>query len=281
MKKLALSILVAAGLIFTSTQAEAQLKLPQASSTQFILQDLGIEQISVVYQRPSARGRVIFGDLVPYNEIWRTGANNATNITFQSEVMIEGQKLEAGTYALFTIPGEDEWTIIFNNNAKQWGAYTYDKADDVLRVKVKPKALETPVETFTIEFDDIHEQSLDLSLSWEKTKVSFNIAVDQKEEILASIDEAMKGEKKPYFQAAMYYFSNGLDMAKSVEWVKEADKGNKNAPHIKYWKSIILSKAGDKTGAIKAAEEGLKMAKDSNNQEYVKLNMHALEAAKK
>jgi len=118
MKKLALSILVAAGLIFTSTQAEAQLKLPQASSTQFILQDLGIEQISVVYQRPSARGRVIFGDLVPYNEIWRTGANNATNITFQSEVMIEGQKLEAGTYALFTIPGEDEWTIIFNNNAK-------------------------------------------------------------------------------------------------------------------------------------------------------------------
>ena len=281
MKKLALSILVAAGLVLTSSHAEAQLKLPQPSSTQFILQDLGIEQISVVYQRPSAKGRTIFGDLVPYDQIWRTGANNATNITFQSEVMIEGQKLAAGTYALFTIPGKEEWTIIFNNNAKQWGAYTYDKADDVLRVKVKPKSLETPVETFTIEFDNVHEQSVDLSLSWEKTKVAFNVAVDQKAEILASIDEAMKGDKKPYFQAAMYYFGNDLDLKKTVEWMKEADKGNTKAPHIKYWKSLVLAKAGDKAGAVKAAEEGLEIAKASNNQEYVKLNTQALEAAKK
>lgn len=281
MKKLALSILVAAGLVLTASQAEAQLKLPQPSSTQFILQDLGTEQISVVYQRPSAKGRVIFGDLVPYDQIWRTGANDATNITFQSEVMIEGKKLEASTYALFTIPGKEEWTIVFNTNAKQWGAYTYNAEDDVLRVKVKPTTLESPVETFTIEFDDVHEQSLDLSLSWEKTKVSFNIAVDQKEEIMADIEEAMKGDKKPYFQAAMYYFSNDIDMQKTVAWMKEADKGNTKAPHIKYWKSIVLAKAGDKAGAIKAAEEGLAIAKASNNQEYVKLNTQALEAAKK
>ncbi len=281
MKKLALTILVAAGLLFTATQAEAQLKLPQASSTQFILQDLGIEQISVVYQRPSAKGRTIFGGLVPYDQIWRTGANNATNITFPSEVMIEGQKLPAGTYALFTIPGKTEWTIIFNNNAKQWGAYTYDKADDVLRVKVKPKTLASPVETFTIEFEDVLEQSTDLALSWENTRVSFNISVDQKEEILAGIDEAMKGEKKPYFQAAMYYFSNNIDIKKSVEWINEADKGNTQAPHIKYWKSLVLAKAGDKAGAVKAAEEGLAMAKAADNQEYVKLNTQALEDAKK
>lgn len=281
MKKLALNILVAAGLVFTSSQAEAQLKLPQPSSTQFILQDLGIEQVSVVYQRPSAKGRTVFGELVPYGQIWRTGANDATNITFQSEVSIEGQKLPAGTYALFTIPGKDEWTIVFNNNAKQWGAYTYEEADDVLRVKVKPQTLPSHVETFTIEFDNVHEQELDLSLSWEKTKVSFNIAVDQKQEILASIDEAMKGQKKPYFQAAMYYFANDLDMQKAVEWMKEADKGNTKAPHVKYWKSLVLAKAGDKAGAIKAAEEGLAMAKAANNQEYVKLNTQALNAAKK
>lgn len=281
MKKLALSILVATGLVFASSQAEAQLKLPQPSSTQFILQDLGIEQVSVVYQRPSAKGRTIFGGLVPYDQIWRTGANNATNITFQREVMIEGQKLDAGTYALFTIPGKDEWTIIFNNNAKQWGAYTYDKADDVLRVKVKPITLDAPIETFIIEFEDVHEQSVDLSLSWEKTKVTFNISVDEKAELIANIDEAMKGEKKPYFQAAMFYFSNDIDITKAVAWIKEADKGNTKAPHVKYWKSLVLAKAGDKAGAVKAAEEGLAMAKAADNQEYVKLNTQALEAAKK
>ncbi|MGN0020199.1 MAG: DUF2911 domain-containing protein [Sphingobacterium hotanense] len=281
MKKIALTLLLASGLIFSAQQADAQIKLPPASSTQFILQDLGISQVSVVYQRPNMKGRTIFGDLVPYNQIWRTGANNATNITFQSDVKIEGQNLEAGTYALFTIPGKEEWTIIFNKNAKQWGAYTYDKADDVLRVKVKPRALTNPIETFTIAFEEVNDQNLKACLLWEKTKVSFLIEVDQKAEILASIDEAMQGEKKPYFQAAQYYYTHGLDIKKAAEWMVEADKGNTKAPHIKYWKSLILAKAGDKKGAIKAAEEGLKMAKSQNNGEYVKLNTQALEAAKK
>lgn len=281
MKKIALTLLLASGLIFSAQQADAQIKLPPASSTQFILQDLGISQVSVVYQRPNMKGRTIFGDLVPYDQIWRTGANNATNITFQSDVKIEGQNLEAGTYALFTIPGKEEWTIIFNKNAKQWGAYTYDKADDVLRVKVKPRALTNPIETFTIAFEEVNDQNLKACLLWEKTKVSFLIEVDQKAEILASIDEAMQGEKKPYFQAAQYYYTHGLDIKKAAEWMVEADKGNTKAAHIKYWKSLILAKAGDKKGAIKAAEEGLKMAKSQNNGEYVKLNTQALEAAKK
>jgi len=281
MKKIALTLLLASGLIFSAQQADAQIKLPPASSTQFILQDLGISQVSVVYQRPNMKGRKIFGDLVPYDQIWRTGANNATNITFQSDVKIEGQALEAGTYALFTLPGKEEWTIIFNKNAKQWGAYTYDKADDVLRVKVKPRALTNPIETFTIAFEEVNDQNLKACLLWEKTKVSFLIEVNQKAEILASIDEAMRGEKKPYFQAAQYYYTHGLDIKKAAEWMVEADKGNSKAPHIKYWKSLILAKAGDKKGAIKAAEEGLKMAKSQNNGEYVKLNTQALEAAKK
>lgn len=281
MKKIALTLLLASGLIFSAQQADAQIKLPPASSTQFILQDLGISQVSVVYQRPNMKGRKIFGDLVPYDQIWRTGANNATNITFQSDVKIEGQALEAGTYALFTLPGKEEWTIIFNKNAKQWGAYTYDKADDVLRVKVKPRALTNPIETFTIAFEEVNDQNLKACLLWEKTKVSFLIEVDQKAEILASIDEAMRGEKKPYFQTAQYYYTHGLDIKKAAEWMVEADKGNSKAPHIKYWKSLILAKAGDKKGAIKAAEEGLKMAKSQNNGEYVKLNTQALEAAKK
>ncbi|MEI5985548.1 DUF2911 domain-containing protein [Sphingobacterium sp. PU5-4] len=281
MKKLAFTLLLATGLLFHAQHADAQIKLPPASSTQFIIQDLGISQVSIIYQRPNIKGRKVFGDLVPYNQIWRTGANNATNITFQDEVKIEGQTLAAGTYAMFTIPTEKEWTIIFNSNAKQWGAYTYDKADDVLRVKVKPIKLKDKVESFTISFDDVNDQHMKTSLAWENTKVSFLIEVDQKAEILASIDSAMKGEKKPYFQAAQYYFTHNVDVKKAAEWMVEADKGNTKAPHIKYWKSLILAKAGDKAGAVKAAQEGLEMAKRDKNSEYIKLNTQALQAAQK
>lgn len=281
MKKIAFTLLLASGLFFSVQDADAQIKLPPASSTQFIIQDLGISQVSIIYQRPNIKGRKIFGDLVPYNQIWRTGANNATNITFQDEVKIEGKTLAAGTYALFTIPTKNEWTIIFNSNAKQWGAYTYDQADDVLRIKVKPVTLKDKVESFTISFDEVNDQHMKTSLAWENTKVSFMIEVDQKTEIMASIDEAMQGNKKPYFQAAQYYHTHNIDAKKAAEWMVEADKGNTNAPHIKYWKSLILAKAGDKAGAIKAAQEGIEMAKKEKNSEYVKLNTQALQAAQK
>ncbi|MFZ4263156.1 DUF2911 domain-containing protein [Sphingobacterium sp. HJSM2_6] len=279
MKKISLTLLILVGVLCCT--AQAQLKLPPASTTQFIIQDLGVHQVSIIYQRPSIKGRVVFGDLVPFNQIWRTGANNATNITFQSEVMIEGQKLAEGTYALFTIPNKNEWTIIFNKNAKQWGSYKYDENDDVLRIKVKPVAIKDKIETFTISFDDVKDQSTKVSLAWENTKVAFNISVDQSKEIIANIEEAMNGEKKPYFQAAQYYFNNNLDIQKAASWIVEADKGNTQAAHIKYWKSLILKKSGDQAGAIKAAEEGIAMAKKDNNTEYVTLNTKALQAAKK
>lgn len=281
MKKIAFSLILASSLLFTSLNAEAQLQLPPASSTQTVTQGLGISKVDLTYQRPSAKGRVVFGELVPYNAVWRTGANNATAITFGSEVSIEGQKLAAGTYGLFTIPGKTEWTIIFNKNAKQWGAYTYKQEDDVLRVKVKPSVLKDKVETFTISFDDVKDQSLKTTLAWENTKVAFNVVVDQKAEIMASIESAMQGEKKPYFQAAQYYYNNNLDIKKAAAWMIEADKGNDKAPHIKYWKSLILAKSGDKAAAAKAAQEGIDIAKASNNAEYIKLNTNALKAAQK
>ena len=282
MKKFALTVLLATGLLINHQQAQGQEKIfPPASSTQFVIQDLGISQVSVIYQRPNMKGRTIFGGLVPYDQIWRTGANNATNITFQDEVKIQGNTLPAGTYALFTLPGKTEWTIIFNSNAKQWGAYTYNKEDDILRIKVKPELLQNNVESFTINFEEVNDQSMLTALTWEKTKVSFLIEVDQKAKILAAIDEAMKGSNQPFFQAAQYYYNHNLAIDKAVLWINQADKGNKDAAHIKYWKSLILTKAGDKAGAEKAALEGIKMAESANNSEYIKLNNQALEAAKK
>lgn len=280
MKKAFLSIATVALLFVGTEMAQAQVKLPPASSTTTITQGLGIKNISLTYQRPNMNGRKIFGTLVPYNEVWRTGANNIPSITFQEEVTIEGNTVPAGTYGLFTIPSANEWTVVLSKNPKQWGAYQYKPEEDFLRFKVKPQKLADQVETFTITFDDVTPKSTKLSMAWENTKIGFTIQTDQSKEIMASIDQAMQGEKKPYFQAAQYYFNNNLDIKKAAEWVKSADQGNTGAPHIKYWKSRILNKSGDKDGARKAAQEGIEMATKANNGEYIKLNTQALNEAK-
>lgn len=280
MKKTILSIATVALLFLGTEISQAQVKLPPASSTATITQGLGIKNILLSYQRPNIKGRKVFGGLVPYNEVWRTGANNIPNITFEEAVNIEGNVVPAGTYGIFTIPTTSEWTIILSKNPKQWGAYQYKQEDDFLRFKVKPQTLSNKVETFTISFDEVTTNSTKVSLAWENTKVAFTIKVDQSKEIMASIDQAMQGEKKPYFQAAQYYFNNNLDIKKATEWAKLADEGNTGAPHIKYWKSRILAKAGDKAGAKQAAQEGIEMAKKANNGEYIKLNTEALNAVK-
>jgi len=281
MKKTLLSLFCAGALVSAVPEAGAQVKLPPASSTAKIEQGVGIKTISLVYQRPNANNRVIFGDLVPYDEVWRTGANGIPVITFQEEVAVAGRKVPAGTYGIFTIPAKKgDWTVILTKNASQWGAYQYKKEEDLLRFPAKQTKTKDRVETFTMAFENTTPKGTDLTLAWENTKVSFSIAVDQSKEIMASVDEAMKGDKKPYFAAAQYYFANNLDIKKAVEWVNEADKAQK-AAYIKYWRSRILLKAGDKAGAAQVAQEGIEMAKTENNPEYVKLNTQALKDAQK
>lgn len=281
MNKTLLSIFAASALFFMLQTADAQVKLPPASSTQTITQGVGIKKISLTYQRPNINGRVVFGELVPYGEVWRTGANNIPTITFEEEVSIEGNKVPAGTYGLFTIPNKSDWTIILSKNVQQWGAYQYKQEEDFLRFNVKPRKTAQKVETFTINFGDVTPSSTNVILAWENTQVEFAIKVDQSTEIIASLEQAMQGEKKPYFQAAQYYFSNGLDLKKAVAWINEADKGNDKAPYIKYWKARILLKAGDKAGATQAAKEGIAIAEKANNGEYIKLNNQVLSEAAK
>ena len=281
MKKIALSFLLAGALFMAAQETQAQAIFPAASSGTQIEQGIGIKKIHLNYHRPNRNGRTIFGELVPYNQVWRTGANECTTVTFEEEVNIAGHQVPAGTYGLFSIPSKGgDWTIILNKNADQWGAYTYKESEDFLRFAAKSEKLSKPVETFTIAFENVTPNHADISLSWENVKVSFPISVDQSAEIKASIAEAMKGDKKPYFAAAQYYYNNNLDIKQAAEWVTEADKGNTKAPHIKYWKARILLKAGDKTGAIQAATEGVAMAKAANNDEYVKLNTQFLKEAK-
>ncbi|WP_343540241.1 DUF2911 domain-containing protein [Sphingobacterium thalpophilum] len=281
MKKSFFTIATAAVLLLTANAASAQLKLPAASSAQTVTQGLGIENVTLSYSRPSMNGRKIFGELVPYNEVWRTGANTNTTLTFEGDVSLNGHKLAAGTYAFFTIPNKSEWTVIISKNTKQWGAYTYNQAEDALRFNVKPQTLNTAVETFTISFDNVTPTSAVLSLAWEKTAIKVDLKVEQQAKILASIDEAMKGEKKPYFAAAQYYFNNNLDLNKALVWFDEAAKAQPKAAHVLYWKAKAQLKAGDKKGAIETATKGVEVATEGKNSEYIKLNTQVLNAAKK
>lgn len=267
--------------LFATSKVSAQIKLPPASSAQTVTQSLGISKATLVYSRPNMNGRQIFGGLVPYGEVWRTGANTVTTLTIEGDVAVGGQTLPAGTYGILTIPTQNEWTVIFSKNSKQWGAYTYDEAEDQLRFKVKPQTLSHAVESFTIDFSDATPTSTVLNISWEKTKISFEITYDQDAEIMASIDDAMKGERKPYFQAAQYYYNNNKDLNKAVEWMNEASKASPDAPHIYYWKARVQLKAGDKAGAVATAQQGIEVAKKANNSEYVNLNTQVLEEARK
>ena len=258
-----------------------ELKMPQASTAQTITQAFGLGSITVNYSRPNTKGRKIFGALEPYGSVWRTGANSATTITTTEAIQLEGKDLAAGTYGIFTIPGANEWTVIINKGAKQWGAYEYKAEEDLFRVTVKPTKLKDKVETFSIQLADVYPTKAKLQLMWENTAISINLTTDIDSKIMAGIDEAMKGDKKPYFAAAQYYFENGKDLGKALEWASAAEASDPKAPYYKLWKGRIQLKMGDKKGASVTASEGIKVAEEAKNAEYVRLNSALLAETKK
>ena len=261
--------------------AFGQLKLPQVSSSQTVVQEFGLGTVTVKYSRPNVKGRNVFSDLAPYGEVWRTGANTATVLTFSEDISLEGNPVKAGEYALFTIPGKDSWTIILNKGTKQWGAYQYKESDDALRFKVKPSKLNDKAESFTILFSDVTPTSAKLNLLWDDTKVSIGMLTEVDGKVMASISEAMKGEKKPYFESAIYYYDNGKDLNMALEWMNAIPAADQKTPWYKYWKARIQLKSGDKAGAATSAKEGIEIAKGMNIPEYIRLNTSVLAQANK
>lgn len=274
--------MIIVGMLSIGYPTQAQLRLPPSSSSQTVVQSLGITSVTLTYHRPNSSGRQVFGNLVPYGEVWRTGANTIPVLTFDDDVTVAGTTVPAGTYGLLTIPGEKEWTVIFSKNSEQWGAYNYTPEEDLFRFTVKPEQLNKPRETFVMEFSSVSPNQARLDISWEYTQIRFDLTVDQDVEIMAAIDQAMRGENKPYFQAAQYYYNNDKDISKALEWIDAADQPSPNpVPYIKYWKARIQLKAGDKEGAIATAEESIAIAKKQNNEEYVRLNGQVIEEAKR
>lgn len=271
-------------IVVLGVQAESKaqgIKMPAPSSGQTLIQDFGLGKITLNYSRPSMKGRKIFGALEPYDIVWRTGANSATVITFSEDVTIEGKNIPAGEYGLFSIPNKTEWTVILSKTSKTWGAYTYNQADDFARFKVKPQTLGTPIETFTIQFANVKPTTAKLQLMWENTAVSLNLSTSVDDKVMASIDAAMKSDKKPYFQAAQYYFENGKDLATALSWMNEAEKADPKAPWVRLWKGRVQLKMGDKAGAQATAQSGIAIATEIKNAEYIRLNTQLLAEAKK
>lgn len=238
---------------------------PAASPSCNLKQRIGLTDIEVDYSRPSMKGRTIFGALVPFGEVWRTGANGSTKISFSTPVKLQGHDIPAGKYALYTIPGELQWTIILSTNTSLFGAFGYTNANDLVRFQVDPVHVGVSIETFAIEFNHIRDESAILELVWEHTVVPIQLEVDVTSKVLPQIDAAMAvpGKKQAgfYFQAAAFYFNHDQDLKKALEWL---DAGLEDKPAIAYellnLKAKILAKQGDKEGAIAAAKKSSELA---------------------
>lgn len=278
MKKLLLGFALM-GLFVTGT---AQVKTPQASPFSKTEQVVGLTNVEIEYSRPGVKGRTIYGDLVPFGKHWRTGANANTIIGFNNDVEINGKKLAAGKYALFTTPKADSWDVIFYNDTNNWGLpQKWDDAKVALTTTVKPVALSGSVETFTIEVSNITNNSATLDLVWEKTRVSVPFNVPTQDLAMASIEKTLAGPSmSDYFSAAQYYYQSDKDMKKALLWINNAVSMTPAGKDTPFWylrlKSLIQAKLGDKKGAIETAKYSLEGAKKAGNADYEKMNKDSI-----
>ena len=274
------NLALASSLCLMIIGAQAQpIKTPQPSPSQTIKQDFGISSIELSYSRPSMKGRKIFGDLVPFGQVWRTGANGVTRIKFADDVTVGGQPLKAGEYAIYTIPNEKEWEVIISNGINNSGT-VYKQAEDVVRFKVKSIKLDQPVETFTMQFANVRSNSAELHIIWEKTAVAIPVVTDVDKKVMAQIDNAMNKDNHPYYQAAMYYMESGRDLNQAVTWFNKALEQNPNAYWIYHQKANALAKLGKKDEAKATAQKSMDLAKAEKNEDYVKLNQKLIESLK-
>jgi len=276
MKKLFLLVFV---LTFTIS-ANAQVKTPAPSTSQKITQTVGLTDVTLEYSRPSMRDRLIFGGLVPYDKLWRTGANANTKITFSEDVTIGDSELKAGTYAIFTKPNAQSWEIYFYSDSSNWGTpQEWDESKVAAKVKASIYPMPTNIETFTMSFDDVANDSANLGLLWEKTYVAVNIKVHTDKMVTKSIEKVMGGPSaNDYYAAAVYYLQADKDIEKSKNWI---DKAIELREEPAFWyhrqQSLIYAKSGDKKGAIKAAKTSLELATEAGNDDYIALNTKSIQ----
>ncbi|WP_139959474.1 DUF2911 domain-containing protein [Flavicella sediminum] len=261
-----------------SVGMSAQVVTPQPSPFSKVEQKVGLTDVTLEYSRPGVRGRAIFGDLVPFGKLWRTGANKNTSITFSTDVNFGDKNIKAGTYALFTIPNKDSWEIILYADASNWGTPAPEKwseAQVAVRVNAKPMDLPFSVDTFTIDINSIHVNGAALEIIWDKVVVSVPFTVPTDRIVSKSIEDTLNGPgKNDYYAAAAYYLEVGKDIKQAKTWIDLAveEYGDKVPFWILRRQALIHAKSGSKKSAIKAAKKSLELAKEAGNVDYVKMN---------
>ena len=292
--KRSLVVTVVLSVLVLSLTAAAQLRLPRPSQKASVMQTIGVTDVTITYSRPGVKGRAIFGEapkdayakgeatlddqykrpegmaIVPFGHVWRSGANEATQFVVTDDVVVNGQKLAAGSYSLHTIPGKDEWTIVFNGTANQWGSFNYDPAKDTLRIKAKPEWVADNQEWLEYSFDPVSDNSATVNIRWEKVRVPFTVEVDVPKTTLARAKEAVSAAKpddwRTPWQAAGYAKQNKAD-ADAAVWAAQALKAvdlsiaSKETFQNLVGKTNILLALGRKDEAIAVAEKAIERGK--------------------
>jgi len=259
------------GLIGIST-VHAQVAAPAPSPLCELTQKVGLGEIKIVYSRPGKKGREVMGELIPYGRVWRTGANQRTQIHFSEAVKLQGTEVPAGKYALLTVPGEESWEIILSDNLT---GSPMEIADDekTIRFEAPASQMDLTLETFTIMINDIRDASASINLMWENTRVPIEMELNTDEKVLASIEKTMAGpSKNDYFSAASYYYAHDKDMDQALEWINKSMNENETRYWVVTMKARILTKMGKKEEALATAEKALKLAEEGGNPDYVKIN---------
>ena len=262
-----------------SLSVNAQIDAPQPSPFGKIEQKVGLTDVTIEYSRPGMRGRTIFGDLVPYGEVWRTGANANTKITFSDDVMINGKELKKGSYSIYSIPGEDNWEIMFYTSTDNWGVpQKWDDSKVALKVTAETMDMPMKMETFTILIDELKNDSAALNFIWEDTVAMLNLEVPTEDKAMASIEKIMNGPTaNDYFAAGSYYHETGKDLDKAYQWVSKATE---MAGDQAFWmlrrKSLIEAEMGKEQEAIATAKKSLASAEKAKNADYVKMNKESI-----
>ena len=275
MKKLVLFVF-AVTLLFS---VDAQIETPQPSPFTKIEQKVGLTDVTLEYSRPSMKGRKIFGDLVPYGKMWRTGANKNTMVTFSDDVVVYGTTLKAGSYAIFVTPGESSWDVIFYSDIENWGTpREWDDSKVAAKTTVNTYKMPMAVETWTISIDDLKSNSAQIGFIWENTYVGVKVKVPTDAKVSASIEKTMAGPGAgDYYSAAVYNLTEGKDLDKAQIWM---DKAMSMIENPGFWQlrqqSLLYAKLGDKKKAIETAKKSLAGAEAAGNADYVKMNKESL-----
>ncbi|TVZ14106.1 DUF2911 domain-containing protein [Maribacter sp. MAR_2009_72] len=265
--------------IVASFTVEAQINTPAPSPSSKLIQTVGLTEVTIDYSRPSMRGRKVYGNLVPFDKLWRTGANAYTKVTFDTKVTIADSAVEAGTYSIFTKPGASSWEVFFYTDIDGGGTpKVWEEEKVVAQLNVPVYKMDMPVETFTITIDDVTSNGANIGIIWENTYVAVPFSVPTDATVMQNIDKALNGPTAgDYYAAAVYYSSEGKDIQKAKQWM---DKAMSMTEKPAFWQlrqqSLILAKAGDKKGAIEAAKKSLAGAKEAGNDDYVKMNTDSL-----